>query len=77
MPLFLGVIIQDMREQSTNHLTSKLLVKVVGILMVLVKEKIVETIFPTKILGILRQDSFIDLTAQRRLKTHGGRIGLV
>ena len=77
MQLFHGVMTKDTRVQSTNHPTSKRQERVVVTLMGMVKEKIVETIFPTKILGILRQDSFIDLTTQRRLKTHGGRIGLV
>ena len=45
--------------------------------MGMVKEKIVETTYHTKILRMLRQDSCINLTAQRRLKTHSGRIGLV
>ena len=77
MPLFLGVMTKDTREQFTNHPTSKLLERVVETLMGMVKEKIVETTFHTKILRMLRQDSFIDLTTQRRLKTNGGKIGLV
>ena len=48
-----------------------------GYSMELVKERIVETTYHTNILGMLRQDPFIDLTAQRKLKAHGGRIGLV
>ena len=77
MQLFLGVMTKDTRVRSTNHPTLKLLERVVVTLMEMVKEKIVETTFPTKILRMLRQDSFIDLTAQRRLKTNGGKIGLV
>ena len=76
MQLFLGVMTKDTRVRSTNHPTLKLLERVGEILMGMVKEKIVETTFPTKILRMLRQDSFIDLTAQRRLKTNGGKIGL-
>lgn len=74
MPLFLGVMIQDMREQSTNHPTSKLLERVEVILMVLGKEKLVETTFHEKILRMLKQDFCIDLTASKRLKKLGGRI---
>ena len=49
-------MIQDMREQSTNHLTSKLLVRVVVIVMVVVKEKLVGNTTLVKILGISKQD---------------------
>ena len=35
------------------------------------------TTYHTKILRMLRQDSCINLTTQRILKTHSGRIGLV
>ena len=76
MPLFLGVMTKDIKEPFTDRQTSKRQERVVEILMGMVKEKIVETTFPTKILRMLRQDSFIDLTAQRRLKTNGGKIGL-
>jgi hypothetical protein len=44
----------------------------VVILMVLVKEKIVETRFISKIIGILRQDSCIDLI--QFLRIYGGRL---
>ena len=67
---------KDTRVRSTNHPTSKLLERVGGILMGMVKERIVGITYHTKILRMLRQDSFIDLTAQRRLKTNGGKIGL-
>ena len=77
MQLFLGVMTKDTRVQSTNHPTSKLLERVVLILMEMVKERIVETTYHTKILRMLRQDSSTNLTTQRRLKTHGGRIGQV
>ena len=63
MPLFLGVMTNFIREQFTNHPTSKLLERVVETLMGMVKEKIVETTFHTKILEMLRQDSCINLTA--------------
>ena len=72
MPLFLSVMIQDIREQSTNHPTSKLLERVEVILMVLGKEKLVETTFHEKILRMLKQDFCIDL--RQLLKTHGGKI---
>jgi len=44
------------KEQSTNHPTSKFLVRVVGTLMEMVKGRIVETTFHTKILETLKQD---------------------
>ena len=56
MQLFLGVMTKDTRVRSTNHPTSKLLERVVEILMEMVKERIVETTYHTKILGMLRQD---------------------
>jgi len=64
MQLFLGVMTKDTRVRSTNHPTSKLLERVVEILMEMVKERIVETTYHTKILGMLRQDSFIDSLIQ-------------
>ena len=66
----------DTREQFTDLQTSKRHEKVVLTLMGMVKERIVGITYHTKILRMLRQDSFIDLTAQRRLKTNGGKIGL-
>jgi len=56
MQLFLGVMTKDTRVQSTNHPTLKLLVRVVVILMEMVKGRIVETTFHTKILETLKQD---------------------
>ena len=67
-------MIKDTRIQSTNRLTSKLLVKVALFHIVLVKEKIVAIRFITKIIGILRQDFCIDLTTPVRMKILGGRI---
>ena len=55
--VLLGVMTKDTRVQSTNHPTSKLLERVVVTLMGVVKEKIVETTYHTKILRMLRQDS--------------------
>ena len=77
MQLFLGVMTKDTRVQFPNNPTSKLLERLVVTIVGMVKERIVETTYHTKILRMLRQDSSTNLTAQRRLKTHGGRIGLV
>ena len=48
MQLFLGVMPKDTRVQSTNHPTSKILERVVVILMGMVKERIVETTYHKK-----------------------------
>ena len=57
MQSFLGVMTKDTSEQFTNHLTSKLLERVVETLMEMVKGRIVETTSLTKILNTLKQDS--------------------
>ena len=67
MPLFLGVMIQDMREQSTNLPISKLLVRVVVIVMVVVKEKLVGNTTLVKILGISKQDFSIISDSLRKM----------
>ena len=64
MQLFLGVMTKDTRVRSTNHPTSKLLERVVVTLMGMVKEKIVETTYHTKILRMLRQDSSTNFLIQ-------------
>ncbi len=64
MQLFLGVLTQDTRVQSTNHPTSKLLERAVLTLMGMVKERIVETGYHKKILRILRQDSYTNSLIQ-------------
>ena len=53
----------DKRQKGTitNHLTFKRQERVVDILMVLVKEKTVETRSIIKIIRMLRQDFYIDL----------------
>ena len=63
MQLFLEVMTKDTRVQSTNHPTSKLLERVVVTLMGMVKGRIVETTFHTKILDTLKQDSSTNSTA--------------
>ena len=64
MQLFLGVMTKDTRVQSTNHPTSKLLEKVVVTLMGMVKERLVKTTYHTKILRLLRQDSYTNSLIQ-------------
>ncbi len=50
MQLFLGVMTKDTRVRSTNHPTSKFLERVVVTHIGMVKEKILETTYHTKIL---------------------------
>lgn len=53
------------------------MVKVVVILMVLVKEKIVESTYHTKILGMLRQDFYTNSTAPNKIiLRHNRKINL-